>query len=102
MLDLKFYQVKRDVGKSRMPISRTAGIFGDWGDIWLSIKRAYEKTYGIGNKEEPLLNAEQLAGNSSGSGMYLWWIVSNKGLSPGRRFLFAGASSVHNVGNIPP
>jgi hypothetical protein len=53
MLDLKFYQVKRDVGKSRMSISRTAGIFRDWGDIRMN-------TYsgGIADKEEPLLNAE--------------------------------------------
>jgi hypothetical protein len=32
------------------------------------------KTYngGIGEKEEPLLNAEQLADNSFGFGRYLW------------------------------
>jgi hypothetical protein len=39
MLNLKFYQVKRVAGKSRMSIFQTASIFGDWGDIWLSIKR---------------------------------------------------------------
>jgi hypothetical protein len=41
MLDLRFYKVQEEVvGKSRMPMFRTAGIFGDWGDMWLSIKRA--------------------------------------------------------------
>jgi hypothetical protein len=62
------------------------------------------KTYsgGVGDKEEPLLNAEQLACNSSGLGRYLWWIAGDKGLSPGRRLLFAGAGRVHNVGGIPP
>jgi hypothetical protein len=57
---------------------------------------------GIGHKEEPLLNAEQLAGNSYGFGRYHWWVAGDKDLSHGRRLLFAGASSVHNVGSIPP
>jgi hypothetical protein len=62
------------------------------------------KTYsgGIGEKEEPLLNAKQLTGNNSGFGRYLWWIAGDKGVSPGRRLLFPGACCVHNVGGIPP
>jgi hypothetical protein len=45
-----------------MSVSRTTDIFGDWGYRYL------EKTYvgGIGQKMKPLLDAEELAGNSNG------------------------------------
>jgi hypothetical protein len=56
---------------------------------------------GVGYKEEPLLDAEQLTGNGHGFGRYHWWVAGDKGLSPGGRFLSARASSLHNVGSIP-
>jgi hypothetical protein len=41
----------------------TAGIFGDWGDI-----RVNTYISGFGHAIEPLLNAEQLAGDGHGFG----------------------------------
>jgi hypothetical protein len=44
-----------------MSVSRTADIFGNWGDIRIN-------TYisGLGQAVESLLNAKQFAGNSNG------------------------------------
>jgi hypothetical protein len=71
-----------------MLIFRTAGIFGDWGDIWLSIKEHMLNIYsgGIGDKVKPLLNAEQLTGNSSRLGRYVGWITGDNSLSSCRHF----------------
>jgi hypothetical protein len=79
-----------------MSISRTSGIFGDWGDI-----RINTYSSGISHAIEPLLNAEQLAGNGHEFGQYYWWVVSYKSLSSGQCFLFARTGCVHNIDDIP-
>jgi hypothetical protein len=48
-----------------MSVSRTADIFGDWGDMRKS-------TYigGFGQVVKPLLNAEEFTGDGNGLGRY--------------------------------
>jgi hypothetical protein len=48
-----------------MSVSRTADIFGDWGDM-------RKNTYigGFGQAEKPLLKAEEFAGDGNGLGRY--------------------------------
>jgi hypothetical protein len=48
-----------------MSVSRTADIFGDWGDMRKS-------TYigGFGQAVKPLLNAEEFTGDGNGLGRY--------------------------------
>jgi hypothetical protein len=53
-----------------MSISRTADIFGDWGDI-------RKNTYisGFGQAVKSLLDAEEFAGNGNGLRRYNIWVA---------------------------
>jgi hypothetical protein len=60
-----------------MSVSRTADIFGDWGDM-----RKSTHIGGIGQAVKPLLDAEEFAGNGNGLGRYNIGVARSR--SPGQ------------------